>query len=67
MRNISVVGDESETTLTTHRKTIPYLYFFIGLYVFSCVSPWQFLHAFVAAGLMPRGYKQYATLHLIPV
>ena len=24
--------------------TIRYLYFFVGVYVFSCVSPWQFLH-----------------------
>src|SRR5262249_19812456 len=25
--------------------TTPYLYFFVGLYLFSFVSPWQFLHA----------------------
>lgn len=24
--------------------TIPYVYFLVGLYVLSCVSPWQFLH-----------------------
>jgi len=24
--------------------TIPYLYFLVGLYVLSCVSPWQLLH-----------------------